>query len=174
MVFKTSTTRFIGRFTDNKYELMISYISEEGLTICERDIKTGSVIGVSRAIMHKKYEPNFIGEVYWGEAMGKREITGENVLKVVTSHYSREENSLEVSEYRVENPHLHPTHSSKLLGYSFFQFVSENGVERVLVRFDLTNFLSPGKTISLDLTKASFRLRKDYIPEVRNGWTVIC
>ena len=140
MVFDSSTTSFIGRYTDNKYELMISYLSE-GLTICERDFKTGSVISVSRAKMDKKFVPNFIGEVYWGEAMGKREITGENVLKIVTSHYSKEENSLEVSEYRVENPHLHPTHSSKLLGCSLYQFVSENGVERVLVRFDL-KFLS--------------------------------
>ena len=133
MTFKPSTSRIVGRFVDSKREILISHYWDE-LTICERDLKSGDVISVNRAELSKHYTPLFNGDVYVGEAIGKRGISEERVCKRIFTHYNRHENSVEINDFSIENPDLHPIHASKLLGYMLLQFVNCDGEECVLVR----------------------------------------
>ena len=133
MTCKPSTVRIVGRFVDSKREILISHCSDE-LTICERDLETGNVISLNRAELSKHYTPLFKGDVYVGEAIGKRELSEERVFKRMITHYNRHENSVEINDFRIENPELHPIHTSKLLGCMLLQFVNCDGEESVLVR----------------------------------------
>jgi hypothetical protein len=120
-----SNRSIMGRFKGNDSELLISVYKSE-LTIVKRS--ESEVVSVSRTRVHQESRT-----MSTGEAVEASDFSEEEVFKKFWLRGGIGENEIEVENYRIENPHLAPTHPSKLIGVSLFNFLNDNGVEKVEV-----------------------------------------
>ena len=120
-----SKRSIIGRFVGNESELLISFYDSE-LTIVIRS--DHSVCKVNRA---RVVQVN--GTVSKGEAREISDYGEQEVFKQLWLRGGIGENEIEIANYCIENPHLPPNHSSKLIGVTLFNFLNDNGVEKVKV-----------------------------------------
>ena len=120
-----SKRSIIGRFVGNDSELLISVYNSE-LTIVIRS--DNNECRVNRAQVAQ-----VTGTMSKGEAIEKSDYGEQEVFKKFWLQGGIGENEIEIANYRIENPHLPPNHSSKLIGVTLYNFVNDNGVEKVKV-----------------------------------------
>lgn len=68
-----------------------------------------------------------------GECIEMSDIIEEEVYKKYTSRGGPGENQIEVEEFTIEKPWLRPAHGDKLIGVLTYQFINQEGIEKMQV-----------------------------------------
>ena len=68
-----------------------------------------------------------------GECIERSDIIEEEVYKKYTSRGGPGENHIEVEEFIIEKPWLRPAHGDKLIGVLTYQFINQEGIEKLQV-----------------------------------------
>ena len=123
---RASCLRIMGRFNDDNSELLVSKHGDE-LTIVRRNNVNNNFI------LNRVNLVDDSGTNSSGENVELGEFVNEDVFKRYYLRAGKDQNEIEVEEFRINRPELRATHSSKLMGALLLKFILDNGIEKLQV-----------------------------------------